>query len=101
MDKGSRKNLPAKPVVIIRRKAGPKSAPTGPVQATPRAAAPVSKATKPAIPVQSQQVQQSVPLQASAPPAVTETGPSNKEQEKHACRELLDVMRQRWPQAFP
>jgi hypothetical protein len=72
-----------KPVVVIRRKAGPKSAPTSPTQATPKTAVPVMKAPKPTLPPQPpQQVQQPGPLQASATPAVTETGPNKKEQER-------------------
>ena len=41
------------------------------------------------------------PLQASAAPAITETRPNRKEREKQARRELLDIFRDRWPQAFP
>jgi ProP effector len=90
-----------KPLVIVRRKVGKGGAPTGPTQAIPKTASPV-KVTKPASPVQPpQQVQQPVPLQASAPPAVTEAGPNRKERERQARRELLDVLRDRWPQVFP
>jgi ProP effector len=90
-----------KPVVIIRKKAGPKNAPTGPTQAKPKTASPVMKATKPAIPTQPQPVPQPVPPQASAPPTVTEAGPSTQEQKRQAQRALLEVLRQRWPHAFP
>src|SRR4051794_19753842 len=102
MDKGNRKSLSDKPVVIIRKKVGPKSAPTGPTQTIPKTASPTMKVAKPALsPLPPQPVPQPIPPQVSAPPAGTETGPHRKEQDKQARRELLEVLRDRWPQAFP
>jgi ProP effector len=102
MNRDGGKLLKEKPVVVIRRKVGPKSTPTGPTQATPKTASSVMKVAKPANPPQPpQQLQQPVPPQTPATPAITKMGPSKKEQETHACRELLDVIRQRWPQTFP
>jgi ProP effector len=100
--KNRKETLKDKPVVIMRRKAGPKSAPTGPTQAIPKTSSPVAQAAALAISLPPPpEVQQPVLPQAPATPALTETGPSKKEQEKHACRKLLDVMRQRGPRAFP
>src|SRR4051794_5712836 len=92
-----------KPVVIVRKKAEAKSAPTGPTSQTiSRAASPAMQATKPASPPQPpQQVQQPVAPQASIPPAVAKPGARTKEQKRQAQRELLEVLRQQWPQAFP
>jgi len=37
----------------------------------------------------------------AATPAMVKTGPNKKERERQAQRELLEVLRDRWPQAFP
>src|SRR5262249_23534964 len=101
MERDRRKGLEDKPVVIVRRKTRPKSAPTGPTQIPSKIAWPVVKAAKPVIPAQPEPVPQPVPPQASTSPAVVETGPSRKERERQARRDLLDVLRDRWPQVFP
>src|SRR5262249_5743887 len=41
------------------------------------------------------------PPSPPAVPAVAEPGPRKKAQEKQARRALLEIVRQRWPQAFP
>ena len=91
--KGTKGTTPsALPKPILQRSApGPKvvSPPTPPVQ-------PVAQPIPP--PTYSQPA---VPQPPPATAAVTDTGPSKKEKEKKAQRELLEVLRERWPLAFP
>jgi sRNA-binding protein len=61
----------------------------------------VQKVEAPVGPPQPPQPAQPVLPQPSPAPEVTETGPNKKEQEKQARGELLEVLRDRWPQAFP
>ena len=99
------------PVVIVRKKVAKGTGTSTPVQPTPQRAVPAPKPAPPVTPpIQPEaqptspgtaQSQPPIPLQASPTPVVTETGPSKKEKEKQARRELLEVMRERWPLAFP
>jgi ProP effector len=98
MKKDGRNSLKEKPVVIVRRKAGKGRAPTDPTHPRPHPSPPVQKAEAPVGPPQPAQP---VPSQPPAPSAVTETGPSKTAQEKQARWELLEILRDRWPQAFP
>jgi len=102
MNKG-RGQLPTeKPVIIVRRKAGTKRFPSDPAQPPPRILAPTTQTEAPApSPPPSIKPQQPLPVQTPAAPVVTGPGPSKKAQEKQARRELLEVFRERWPQAFP
>jgi ProP effector len=102
-------NLPL-PVVIVRRKVSKGTGPSAPAQPIPQRSAPAPKAAPavtPPVPSVPEPVPSSTQARPSplhpplAAPAVTETGPSKKEQEKQARRELLEVLRERWPQAFP
>ena len=96
------KGLTEKPVVIVRKKAGTRSSLSPPTQPPPRVSAPIPQTAALAIaPPPPAKLQQPVPLQASATPVSMESGPSKKEREKQVRRELLEVMRDRWPQAFP
>jgi sRNA-binding protein len=45
--------------------------------------------------------QPSVPQPSAVASSVTDNGPSNKEREKQARRELVETLRDRWPLAFP
>jgi ProP effector len=93
--------LQEKPVITVRKTAGARSSSSHPAQPTPSPSSletknvatttPVPPLTKP---------QQAVPLQAPAP-GIVESGPSKKEQEHQARRELLEIFCDRWPQAFP
>jgi ProP effector len=91
-----------KPVVVIRRKAGTKSLSSHPTQPTPRASSSVAKAAAPASPALHPAKPQQPVRQPSLPvPAIAAAGPSKKKQEQQARRELLDIIRARWPKAFP
>jgi sRNA-binding protein len=101
MNRASRKVVSEKPVVVVRRKVGKGNGPAGPPQPRPHPSPPVQKAEAPVEPPQPPQPAQPVPSQPPAPPAVTEPGPSKTAQEKQARWELLEILRDRWPQAFP
>lgn len=90
-----------KPVVIVRRKSETRTAPSSPGQLVPKAPSPVTQAAAPATSPLPRQLRPPSPPPASAPPAIAVTGPSKKEREKQARRELLAVLRERWPRAFP
>jgi ProQ/FINO family len=97
-----RKGIPKeKPVVIIRRKSETKTTPSSPGRLVPKAPAPVPQAAAPATPPLPRQLRPPSSPPASAPPAIAHIGPSKKEREKQARRELLAVLRERWPRAFP
>ncbi len=110
MNRDNRRVASEKPVVIVRKKTGKGSAPTGPTLPVslpaPKSAAP---APFPEPPVQSMPLLLAHPQPPDPPdppplpaaPATADTGPSKREQEKQARRELLDTLRARWPQAFP
>ena len=99
MDKNRAHGL--KPVVVIRRKTGPKGSPATPIHAGP-SSSPVTKTAAPATPAPpAPEVQHPTPQPSPAIPTSIETDPSQKEQEKQARRELLEILRDRWPQAFP
>jgi len=91
-----------KPVVVVRKKAATKRAPTGPTQATPKTPSLVVKAAKAASPPQPRQpVQQPIPPQAAAPSAVAATRQRTEEEKRQAQRALREVLRARWAQACP
>src|SRR5262249_4727291 len=105
-EKESRKTESKKPPGAGRKIAGKKNSPPGPSPPSPRPAAPAAKAAPPAKPsVQSKPApvphSRPVPPPSPATPVIAEPGPSKKEQEKQARRELLETLRERWPQAFP
>jgi ProP effector len=99
------------PVVIVRKKAAKGTGTSTPVQPAPQRAVPPSKPAPPVTPPSQPVVQPvpsvtaqsspAVPQPSLAAPAVGDSGPSKKEQQKQARRELLEVLRARWPQAFP
>ena len=75
-----------RPVVIVRKKAGTRG--VLPSSAQPRPKAPPQK-TRVAIPA------------TSAMPPMAKTGSNKKERDRQARRELLEVLRDRWPQVLP
>ena len=75
-----------RPVVIVRKKAVTKSSLSGAARLRPKPQSPMTKAATPA---------------SSTTPPMAKTGPNKKERERQAQRELLEVLRDRWPQAFP
>jgi len=97
------------PVVIVRKKVAKGRGTSTPAQPAPHRSAPV-KAKVPVAP-STQPVAQPLPSPVQAQPSrsspspdapgVTATGASKKEQEKQARRELLEVLRDRWPLTFP
>ena len=119
-----RKNVnTAPPTVVVRRKAvklAPRAVPTStelpptpaptasqsprppvtrPTMPTPAAAVPQPKTSPSPQPVPQPQAPALEPPPSSLVAAAA--GPSKTQQEKQARRELLDLFRARWPQAFP
>ena len=84
--KRSKETSNDRPVVIVRKKARTKSSLSSAARPRPKPHSPMTKAATPA---------------TSATPATAKTGPNKKERERQAQRELLEVLRDRWPQAFP
>ena len=99
------------PVVLVRKKVAKGTGPSMPVQPPLQRAVPAPKPTPPvtppiqpvAQPTPSTTVQSQPPVPHPSPtaPAVADTGPSKKEGEKQARRDLVETLRDRWPQAFP
>src|SRR5262245_43203060 len=88
-----------KPVVIVRKKAGAKRAPTGPNHAPPRATVPPPP-VKPTLTPPSSPA--SLPAARSQPPAApAPIGPDPTARARQARYDLLDVFHNRWPLAFP
>src|SRR3954463_276629 len=95
------------PVVIVRKKVAKGSGPSTPLKPTPQHAVPSSKpapsVTPPiqpvAQPTPSATAEPSPPVLQPPPDAsvITDSGLSKKEGEKQARRELLEVLRDRWP----
>jgi ProP effector len=96
-----RDSLSDKPVVIVRKKAGPKRSPTGPTTAAPSLSSPVQKAAARTNSSPSRKQKPPAPQPSPAASDVTASGPSKKEQERQARRELLEIFCDRWPRAFP
>jgi hypothetical protein len=102
MNKNNRKVANEKSVMVVRKKAGKGSAPSSLTQLTAHHSAPAQQAIVPAtLPQPLAEPLQPVPSQPSVTPAIVNTGLSKTAQEKQARRELLDVLRDRWPRAFP
>jgi ProP effector len=98
------------PVVLVRKKAAKGTGTSTPVQPAPQRAVPAPKPASPVAPPAqpvaqpippTAQSQPPVPQPSLAAPAVGDSGPSKRDQEKQARRELVELLRNRWPLAFP
>jgi hypothetical protein len=94
-----RASLSEKPVIVIRKKT--KRSPTGPTTATLGLSAPAKRAGARTISPPPRKQQPPAPQPFPATPEGTASGPSKKERERQARRELLEIFCDRWPQAFP
>src|SRR2546421_265872 len=89
-----------KPAVIVRKKAGKGSTPAGPTEAKPRQALPAEKTETPAEPLQPPPKPQQ-PEASPQPQPIDEAILSKKAERKRLKREVLEILRTRWPQTFP
>ena len=78
--KSNKGTLKEKPVVVVRRRAGARRSLSNPVRSRPQASSPGTRIAR---------------------PAIARPGSNKKERERRARRELLGIMRDRWPQVFP